>query len=603
MSSPADTYMHVILLNKFQMCNKCRTVHMSLKCKLLKFSADRLRGRNRSADLAVWRKTVGTHNNTDSKKRLINTGRALVGVGMSGAVAFTGVGVGGAAPQTDLHKAHVGGTVDTNELLRQLGRANEDLRTLNAQLAQDRERANKALVDLQNARVNAASARDEAAQAAKDLQKAHRQLMSAQEELNTIAANAYRTAATSNTAVDLMSGEDPDAVVARDALLARAAAQQSAVVDSLKQARAANANRAAEARAKELAADTARQVAINTNRDANDVLLAATTAVRTKEQEIAQLQQQRAEIAINLQNVQTGTTNASVSVDIDREALIEALVLTGDFARAAAAADVNLDEIETVEDLARLPLEVLQAIPPELWERLGLQVRKQIAKQSPEAANVLGVAHEVHKGNLPHTALITANIQLLKAVPNAIKARESEQDRYIIPSEPADNYGYQSDSPSVTRDRPSLAARLLPSRAQIEKVIRRGMSQLGVPYAWGGGNVYGPTRGIHDGGVADAYGDYNKIGFDCSGLMLYAFAAVGFNLPHYSGYQYTSGTQIPVSMMRRGDMVFYGPGGSQHVALYLGDGMMLEAPQSGDVVKVSPVRWEGMTPMAVRMIL
>ena len=102
--------------------------------------------------------------------------------------------------------------------------------------------------------------------------------------------------------------------------------------------------------------------------------------------------------------------------------------------------------------------------------------------------------------------------------------------------------------------------------------------------------------------MADSYGDYNKIGFDCSGLMVYAFAALGYNLPHYSGYQYTSGLQLPVSQMKRGDMIFYGPGGSQHVALYLGDGMMLEAPYSGEVVKVNPVRWDGMSPFVVRMV-
>ena len=54
--------------------------------------------------------------------------------------------------------------------------------------------------------------------------------------------------------------------------------------------------------------------------------------------------------------------------------------------------------------------------------------------------------------------------------------------------------------------------------------------------------------------------------------------------------------------MKRGDMIFYGPGGSQHVALYLGDGMMLEAPYSGEVVKVNPVRWDGMSPFVVRMV-
>lgn len=136
----------------------------------------------------------------------------------------------------------------------------------------------------------------------------------------------------------------------------------------------------------------------------------------------------------------------------------------------------------------------------------------------------------------------------------------------------------------------------------IETVIDRGMSQLGLPYAWGGGNENGPTLGIRDGGVADSFGDYNKIGFDCSGLMIYAFAGIGISLPHYSGYQYTAGTQVPSSQMRRGDMLFWGPNASQHVALYLGNGQMLEAPQSGSTVRVSPVRWDGMTPYAVRMV-
>lgn len=137
---------------------------------------------------------------------------------------------------------------------------------------------------------------------------------------------------------------------------------------------------------------------------------------------------------------------------------------------------------------------------------------------------------------------------------------------------------------------------------KIERVINRGMSQLGVTYSWGGGNQYGPTLGIRDGGVADSFGDYAKVGFDCSGLTLYAFAAVGIQLDHYSGNQYTAGRQVPTSEIKRGDMLFWGAGGSQHVSIYLGDGKMLEAPQSGSSVQVSDVRYAGMTPMAVRMI-
>lgn len=137
---------------------------------------------------------------------------------------------------------------------------------------------------------------------------------------------------------------------------------------------------------------------------------------------------------------------------------------------------------------------------------------------------------------------------------------------------------------------------------RIETVIARAKSQLGTPYAWGGGNASGPTKGIRDGGVADTYGDYNKVGFDCSGLVLYAFAGAGIALPHYTGYQYQRGTKVDISQIQRGDLLFWGPSGNQHVAIYLGDGQMIEAPQSGGVVQISPVRYGGMAPNAVRLI-
>ena len=131
-------------------------------------------------------------------------------------------------------------------------------------------------------------------------------------------------------------------------------------------------------------------------------------------------------------------------------------------------------------------------------------------------------------------------------------------------------------------------------RQASEYVIQRAGSQMGVPYSWGGGNAAGASRGIDSGA--------NTVGFDCSGLILYAFAGVGIKLPHYSGSQYNAGRKIPSSQMRRGDVIFYGPGGSQHVTLYLGNGQMLEAPYTGSHVKISPVRTSGMTPYVVRYI-
>lgn len=137
----------------------------------------------------------------------------------------------------------------------------------------------------------------------------------------------------------------------------------------------------------------------------------------------------------------------------------------------------------------------------------------------------------------------------------------------------------------------------------VRAVINRALSQLGVPYAWGGGNANGPTRGIHDGGVADMYGDYNKIGFDCSGLMIYAFAAAGKRLPHYSGYQATAGRRVPLSQKAPGDMLFWATRGQiHHVALYIGNNQMVEAPYSGSHVRIAQVRYGGIVGYATRLL-
>ena len=128
----------------------------------------------------------------------------------------------------------------------------------------------------------------------------------------------------------------------------------------------------------------------------------------------------------------------------------------------------------------------------------------------------------------------------------------------------------------------------------IEYAIRRGGSQMGVPYSWGGGTLTGPGPGVDD--------DAGKIGFDCSGLTRYAFAGVGVQIPKYSGDQYNTGRKVPLSQAKRGDLLFWGPGGSQHVALYLGGGRMLEASGSAGKVTVSPVRTSGLQPYAARII-
>ncbi|MEJ2887441.1 NlpC/P60 family protein [Actinomycetospora aeridis] len=142
---------------------------------------------------------------------------------------------------------------------------------------------------------------------------------------------------------------------------------------------------------------------------------------------------------------------------------------------------------------------------------------------------------------------------------------------------------------------------------EVKLVLERALSQLGVVYAWGGGNDQGPTQGIRDGGVADSHGDYDKTGFDCSGLMIYAFAGAGKELPHYSGYQADAGDRIPLEQRRPGDLLFWadddGAGAVHHVALYLGDDQMVEAPESGKTVRIAPVRLDDeIVPTVTRVV-
>ena len=77
--------------------------------------------------------------------------------------------------------------------------------------------------------------------------------------------------------------------------------------------------------------------------------------------------------------------------------------------------------------------------------------------------------------------------------------------------------------------------------------------------------------------------------YDCSGLTMAAYAAAGISLPHYSGAQYSMLPHVPLSAMLPGDLVFWGRGGSSHEGMYVGNGLMIHAPHTGDVVKIAPV--------------
>ena len=115
--------------------------------------------------------------------------------------------------------------------------------------------------------------------------------------------------------------------------------------------------------------------------------------------------------------------------------------------------------------------------------------------------------------------------------------------------------------------------------------IATAMTYLGVPYVWGG----------------ESYG-----GVDCSGLTMLAWESAGVDLPHLSRAQYGYGTHVSLGGMEAGDLIFWSSDGTQsgiyHVAMYLGDGEMIEAPTFGVPVRVTGVySWGSLMPYAVRL--
>jgi peptidoglycan DL-endopeptidase CwlO len=77
--------------------------------------------------------------------------------------------------------------------------------------------------------------------------------------------------------------------------------------------------------------------------------------------------------------------------------------------------------------------------------------------------------------------------------------------------------------------------------------------------------------------------------FDCSGLVMAAFAYAGVRLPHYSGAQFDLLPHVPLLAVQPGDLLFWGPGGSEHVAIYVGAGRILEAGGTGNDVHIGPI--------------
>ena len=555
------------------------------------------------------------------------------------------------------------GNVSVSSLAGAIADIQEEIARLEGELGEFRERANQALVDLQDARNLSEQARRGTVTARSELDDAQVEVEGAQEKLDEISRSAYRRANTSESVTSAAGGDAREDMLTRQSYLRSQAEKQQGTVTELERVRTEKSNKESQLRkAEQLAVereanaesaeDEARAALEENQQRVSEISSEHDQMLALQKEAQAALSSARGEEPSSSETPGTSGTSGSEDVNPSESAAsrspsaqAKTTQETTEESEAATETSTSSDaaasepsETETSETSSQEPTSSSavqnysanaaaagevepQAQAPETSSDQSSSVPSPSGNQGSsidgeQAAQLAGLAvgaaaaivaasqpaHSLEaNGAASSAAPDQATTDAVAAGSSALFPQQGPAPQDELSSELG---GVLEELPTSSTVEDAASAELGDaSRSEkIEAVIARAESQIGVPYAWGGGDANGPTKGIRDGGVADSFGDYNKVGFDCSGLMIYAFAGVGLSLPHFTGYQYNQGERISPQEMERGDLIFYGPNGNHHVAIYLGDGMMLEAPQSGQTVTKSPVRWSGMSEYAVRLI-
>ena len=222
------------------------------------------------------------------------------------------------------------------------------------------------------------------------------------------------------------------------------------------------------------------------------------------------------------------------------------LVSRKHYAEAQAARDgALLDQLDQAQqDLAR--------------QRAGAEQARTEAETDQSAIDVARA--DLEAANAKQAAILQqVNGELEVLVQEEANRRAAEEARRARV-----RYG----STALGNGNPEAFPNLPAPGAAAATAIEFARAQLGKPYRYA---AVGP----------DSY--------DCSGLTMAAYAAAGIRMPHYSGAQYSSLPHVPLNAMLPGDLVFWGSGGGSHVGIYVGNGLMIHAPHTGDVVKIAAV--------------
>ena len=254
---------------------------------------------------------------------------------------------------------------------------------------------------------------------------------------------------------------------------------------------------------------------------------------------------------------------------IERAALLEAA--------GSHRSDV-LDVVTVVQE---------QAARADVVARTAVTEADQLRSAAASALEVAQAAEISARGQAAAVAAQQATLEVelaaaqkqLRALVGAEEARRRAAPAAPAPSAPP------AGPPPATGNNDSAGPG---SSSAAQTAIDAAMGYLGLPYAWGGGGTNGPGPGLAP--------DAGVIGFDCSGLTQFAYAQAGISIPRNSRAQYAALPKVSSGNLQPGDLVFWAsnpanPTTIHHVAIYLGNGQVVQAPESGDVVKVSNMWW------------
>ncbi|MEU7883107.1 C40 family peptidase [Microbispora bryophytorum] len=152
-------------------------------------------------------------------------------------------------------------------------------------------------------------------------------------------------------------------------------------------------------------------------------------------------------------------------------------------------------------------------------------------------------------------------------VKKLLSGLDSRRDKITSLIKKTESSLYRQVSQTIGSETRSRTAFPIIGDGKAAQAARWALGQQLKPYVWG---AEGPGS------------------FDCSGLVMAAYQSVGISLPHYTGNQWTAGTHIPRDQLRPGDLVFF-YSDLHHVGIYIGNGYMIHAPRTGDVVHIAKI--------------